>query len=65
MDEILNPVATEIICASKIIAIVPHKPATPVTHPRRKYMITPRMVSTEGVKTPANDQTDGFVVGLF
>ena len=29
-------------------------PTLPMTHPRRRYMITPRMVRMEGVNTPAN-----------
>ena len=39
--------------AKTIITIAPNNPALPTTHPRRRYIITPRMVSTSGVKTPA------------
>ncbi len=35
--------------------MAPAKPATPTTHPKRKYIITPRMVNMDGVKTPEND----------
>ena len=33
--------------------IAPIKPALPTTQPKRIYIITPKMVSIEGVKTPA------------
>ena len=36
-----------------MIAIVPKSPELPTTHPRRIYMITPKMVKMDGVKTPA------------
>lgn len=36
------------------IARVPIKPALPTTQPKRKYMITPKIVNIEGVKTPPN-----------
>ena len=52
MDEMLSPVVNEITCASNIMAIIPVSPATPATQPKRRYMITPRMVNIEGVKTP-------------
>jgi hypothetical protein len=29
------------------------RPIFPTTHPKRKYIITPIMVSIDGVKTPA------------
>jgi len=31
---------------------VPKRPTFPTTHPKRKYIITPRIVSIDGVKTP-------------
>jgi hypothetical protein len=31
----------------------PRRPAFPTTHPSRRYMMTPRMVRSVGVKTPA------------
>jgi hypothetical protein len=31
---------------------VPSKPTLPTTHPKRRYIITPKMVKIEGVKTP-------------
>ncbi len=30
-----------------------YRPAVPITQPKRKYMITPKIVRIEGVKTPA------------
>jgi len=54
MDEILRPVVSEMMWARKMIAITPQRPAIPVTHPSLRYMITPRMVKSEGVKTPEN-----------
>ena len=53
MDEILKPVETEIICANKIMTRALIRPAWPTTHPRRIYMITPKIVKMEGVNTPA------------
>ena len=50
----LNPVVTEITCAIKITIIVPQRPALPTTQPNRMYIITPRMVRIDGVKTPPN-----------
>lgn len=35
-----------------IISQAPSRPALPTTQPRRKYIITPRIVSNVGVKTP-------------
>jgi hypothetical protein len=54
MDDIERPVHSVTDLASTIINTAPRKPAFPTTHPRRKYMITPRIVSTSGVKTPPN-----------
>jgi hypothetical protein len=33
---------------------VAQRPACPIIHGKRRYMITPRMVRMEGVKTPPN-----------
>jgi len=33
---------------------VPTSPTLPTTHPKRRYIITPRMVSMDGVNTPPN-----------
>ena len=33
---------------------VPIKPALPTTQPKRRYIITPKIVKIEGVKTPPN-----------
>ena len=52
-DDTLKPVVTAITCAIRIITIAPIKPALPTTHPKRIYIITPRIVKTDGVKTPA------------
>lgn len=37
-----------------MIPIAPIRPALPTTQPKRIYMITPKIVRIEGVKTPAN-----------
>jgi len=52
MDDIDSPVQRVTALASRMIAIAPSRPALPTTQPRRRYMITPRIVSTVGVKTP-------------
>ena len=52
MEDIESPVAIVIVFESRIINIAPNKPALPTTHPRRKYIITPSIVKTSGVKTP-------------
>jgi hypothetical protein len=33
---------------------VPIRPALPTTQPKRRYIITPKIVNIEGVKTPPN-----------
>lgn len=52
MEDTLNPVVMEIIWAITIIPMVAHNPAWPMIIGKRMYMITPRMVSIEGVNTP-------------
>jgi len=52
IEDIDNPVAIVIVLARRIIKIAPSNPAFPTTQPRRRYIITPRIVSTSGVKTP-------------
>ena len=37
-----------------IITNAESTPACPTTYPRRKNMITPRIVNVQGVNTPAN-----------
>ncbi|GAB5563335.1 MAG: hypothetical protein Wins2KO_03980 [Winogradskyella sp.] len=37
-----------------MISQAPSKPAFPTTQPKRKYIITPRMVNKVGVNTPPN-----------
>jgi hypothetical protein len=54
MEETLNPVVTEIICATTMIPMVAHKPASPTIIGSLKYMITPRIVKIEGTNTPPN-----------
>ena len=54
IDAIERPVHIVIDFANKIMITAPIKPALPTTHPKRRYIITPRMVKTSGVKTPAN-----------
>jgi hypothetical protein len=43
-----NVIEVEIIT----IANVPISPTLPTTQPKRKYIITPKIVSIDGVKTP-------------
>jgi hypothetical protein len=52
IEETDKPVVTEMIWAIRIIIMVPMSPALPTTHPNLRYIITPRMVSTEGTNTP-------------
>ena len=53
IEATLSPVATEMMCATTMMAIVVHNPAWPTIVGRRRYMITPRIVRIDGVKTPA------------
>ena len=46
--EVRKVMLVEIVTITK----VPISPTLPTTHPNRRYMITPRMVRTEGVNTP-------------
>ena len=48
-----RPVVMEMICATRMIKRVIHKPACPVIQGKRRYMMTPRIVRMEGVNTPA------------
>jgi hypothetical protein len=52
MDDTLRPVAKEITCAITMIPIADNNPASPTIIGSRRYIITPRIVSMEGVKTP-------------
>ena len=55
IEETLKPVVIEIKWAKTIIrttCIIPEE--LPTTLPKRIYIITPRIVSKEGVKTPLN-----------
>jgi hypothetical protein len=36
------------------MARTPRIPDTPETHPKRRYIITPRIVKIDGVNTPEN-----------
>ncbi len=47
-----SPVQVVMPMASPITNRAPPRPALPTTHPMRTYMMTPRMVSRVGVKTP-------------
>ena len=52
MEAMDKPVHKVTDFASKIIQMVPARPALPTTQPMRRYIITPRMVNTLGVNTP-------------
>jgi hypothetical protein len=41
----------------------PTRPAFPTTQPKRRYMMTPKMVSRVGVKTPP--KVPNFVIFVF
>ena len=55
IDDILNPVDTDTTCAIRIMPkTITSVPEFPITHPKRRYMITPRIVRIEGINTPPN-----------
>ena len=54
MDAMDSEVRKVIDVAKVTMMSVPMSPTFPTTQPKRKYMITPRMVSMEGVNTPPN-----------
>ena len=53
-EAIDRAVAAVMAKASRMMAIAPPRPALPTTQPSRRYMITPRIVSSVGTKTPSN-----------
>ena len=52
IDDTLKLVVAEIRWAITIIPMVAIRPASPTIIGKRIYIITPRMVKMEGVKTP-------------
>ena len=65
IDDIESPVQSVILFARTIIAIAPSRPALPTTQPKRKYIITPSIVSTSGVNTPPKvPNLEGFESSL-
>jgi len=52
IEEIENAVMRVIALETETIKIVPNIPTFPTTHPILRYIITPKMVSTLGRKTP-------------
>ena len=40
--------------AMQIISKVPPRPTLPTTNPKRKYIITPKILKRHGMKTPSN-----------
>ena len=52
IEEMLNPVEIELICATAMMPRVASRPACPTIIGSLRYMITPRMDRMEGVKTP-------------
>jgi hypothetical protein len=52
MDAIDREVRKVMLVDSVTIMRVPIRPTFPTTHPKRRYMITPRIVRIEGVNTP-------------
>ncbi len=53
IDDMERPVSAVMPTAIRMISQAPIRPALPTTQPSRRNMITPRMVSSVGVKTPA------------
>jgi hypothetical protein len=47
-----SPVRNVMLVERVTMAIAPQSPVWPTTQPNRRYMITPKMVRMEGVKTP-------------
>jgi hypothetical protein len=54
MVEMERAVRNVMLVASVTMISAPISPTLPTTHPNRRYMMTPRIVSTDGVKTPPN-----------
>ena len=52
MDAMDNEVRKVIEVANVTMISVPISPTLPTTQPKRKYMITPKTVSMDGVNTP-------------
>ena len=52
IEAIESPVKKVMAVAMVTISKVPAKPTWPTTHPKRRYIITPKMVRIEGVNTP-------------
>ena len=53
MEDSESPVAAVIPLARRMMQIPPSSPVLPTAQGSRRNMITPRMVSSVGVKTPA------------
>ena len=49
MDDMERPVKVVMASANRMMPKAPTRPAFPTTHPSRRYIITPKMVSTLGV----------------
>ena len=69
MADIDNAVQREIENEMRIISHAPNRPALPTTQPKRKYIITPSIVSKVGVNTPPKVSNflivlDGLFIGL-
>jgi hypothetical protein len=54
MAEIENAVSRVMLVARVTMRSVPPRPTCPTTQPNLRYIMTPRIVSNDGVKTPAN-----------
>ena len=71
MDAMDSEVRKVIEVAKVTIISVPISPTLPTTHPKRKYIITPKTVRMEGVNTPPNVFnpfdvfTGSFLIVLF
>jgi len=51
--------------AKVTIKSVPNNPTLPTTHPNRRYIITPKIVSMEGVKTPPKVLSPALLCGFL
>jgi hypothetical protein len=52
MEAMDKPVKKVMLVERVTMIKVPIRPTFPTTQPKRRYMITPKMVRIEGVKTP-------------
>ena len=64
MADTESVVRNVIAVASVTIASAPIRPTLPTTHPKRRYMMTPRIVRIDGVNTPPNVPSPPLLAGV-